>query len=272
MKFPVFLSVVLTVKNQSDSIESILKNATQILAPLVSDYEIIIIDNASNDNTIPLLKRITSDSGLPNLQIYALTKEVDIDTASWVGVENSLGDYVAIIDPFSNDFNFIETMLAKAVDGTDVVFARNTAKQKIGTIYHLGSWIFNSVYKKLNGVNLSKEAPQFRVLNKKIINFILQHKQPALAYRHLPATGGFNKTILDYYYINSDLKSKNITESIDKSIKLLVSTTRAPMRLVTALAWWIMSDNIKGIRIDLDNPGSCKAISVDDIGLYKRIF
>lgn len=36
-------------------------------------------------------------------------------------------------------------------------------------------------------------------------------------------------------------------------------------------AWWIMTDNIKGIRIDLDNPGSCKAISVTNIGLHKKI-
>ena len=36
------------------------------------------------------LKQLTAQDGLPDLQVYALTKEVDSRTAAWVGLENAL--------------------------------------------------------------------------------------------------------------------------------------------------------------------------------------
>ncbi|MDP1774331.1 MAG: glycosyltransferase [Methylobacter sp.] len=123
--FPVFLSVVFVVHNQSDHIETILSDAAINISPLVSDYELIIVDNASNDNSVSVLKNLTGEDGQPNLQVYALTKEVDNDTASWVGLENALGDFVAVINPLIDDIGFLPEMLDKAVSGADVVFAYN---------------------------------------------------------------------------------------------------------------------------------------------------
>jgi glycosyltransferase involved in cell wall biosynthesis len=87
--FPVFLSVVFVVRNQSDHIETILSDAATGISSLVSDYELIIIDNASDDDSVSVLKNLTGENGQPNLQVYALTKEVDADTASWVGLEKA---------------------------------------------------------------------------------------------------------------------------------------------------------------------------------------
>ena len=77
MYYPIFLSVVFVIRNQADQIKNILLESTACLASLVNDYELIIIDNASNDNSLAVLKELTEAQGLPNLQIYALTKEVD---------------------------------------------------------------------------------------------------------------------------------------------------------------------------------------------------
>ena len=95
--FPVFLSVVFVVRNQSNHIGSILADAVERMSSLVSDYELIVVDNASDDESISILKGLTTENGLPNLQVYALTKEVDTDTASWAGLENALGDFVVAV-------------------------------------------------------------------------------------------------------------------------------------------------------------------------------
>src|SRR3954468_5652831 len=92
--YPVFLSVVFMVRNQATHLESILRSASAQIASTVSDYELIIVDNASDDDSLQVLKNLTSQEGLPNLQVYALTKEVGSDTAAWVGLENALGDFV----------------------------------------------------------------------------------------------------------------------------------------------------------------------------------
>ncbi len=233
---PVFLSVVFVVRNQSAHIENILSEADAVIFSLVSDYELIIVDNASNDNSISVLKKLTSENGLPNLQVYALTKEVDAGTASWVGLENALGDFVAVIDPMLDDIVFLPEMLDKAVSGADVVFAKNEKKPTQSVAYRGASAVFNGLYKRFNGINLANEAPQYRLLSKRVVNFILQHPQPAITYRHLPATAGFARENLNYSAIPKTSHTKQLGESVDRGIQLLISTTCAPMRLVTTLS------------------------------------
>jgi glycosyltransferase involved in cell wall biosynthesis len=242
--FPVFLSVVFVVRNQADKIEKILADAAAGISCLVSDYEFIVVDNASNDDSVAVLKRLTSEHGQANLQIFALTKEVDADTASWVGLENALGDYVAVIDPLADDIGFLPDMLDKAAGGADVVFANNQQKTEQGLAYRTAYAIFIKLYKWFNSIHLAKEAPQYRVLTKRVVNFILQHPQPAITYRHLPASGGFAKVNLDYSSKPLSARPKRLGESIDRGIKLLVSTTRAPMRVVTALSLFGAGANV----------------------------
>lgn len=234
--FPVFLSLVFVVRNQSDHIEEILSDAVAGISSLVSDHELIIVDNASDDDSLSILKELTGENGLPNLQVYALTKEVDADTASWVGLENALGDFVTVIDPLADDIGFLPEMLDKAVRGADVVFVNNEQKPTQSLAYRGAYAVFNGLYKWFSGIHLAKEAPQYRVLSKRVVNFILQHPQPAITYRHLPATGGFPRVNLNYSATPKISHTKRLWESIDRGMRLLVSTTRAPMRLVTSLS------------------------------------
>ena len=242
--FPIFLSVVLVVRNQASQLENILKDAEAGMTGLVSDYELIIVDNASNDNSVAVLKALTGEQGLANLQVYALTKEVDADTASWVGLENALGDFVAVIDPLADDIHFLPTMLDKAVSGAEVVFANNAQKSPQSLAYRVAYAIFNSLYKRLNGIHLANEAPHYRLLSKRVVNFILQHPHPAMIYRHLLATGGFTRAHLDYSATPKKAQAKHLADSMDRGMRLLVSTTRAPMRLVTTLSMFGAGANL----------------------------
>lgn len=234
--FPVFLSVVFVVREQSDNLEAILSDAASCVSALVRDYELIVVANAPSDDSVSVLRSLTSENGLPNLQAFVLTKTVDIDTASWVGLENALGDYVAVLDPLTDDIGFLPAMLEKSVSGIDVVFAQNEQAPPQSLTYRLACAAFHWSYEKLNGIHLAKEAPPYRVLSKQVVNFILQHRQPAMSYRHLPATAGFKRANLKYKAQSKAFRVKRLGESVDLAMRLLVSTTRTPMRLVTCLS------------------------------------
>lgn len=234
--YPIFISVVYCLKNQANDINQILTDATTKLSTWVSDFELIVIDNASTDNSVEALKSLTTMDGIPNLQVYALTKEVNADTAAWIGLENALGDFVAVINPLTDDLAILPQMLDKAINGSDVVFANNELTPKHSLGYQISSNIFNKLYKLFNHIDLAKEAPQYRVLSKRIINFILQHSHPAISYRHLPVTAGFIKSYISYSAEPISHQEKPLGESIERGIRLLISTTRAPMRLVNLLS------------------------------------
>lgn len=234
--YPVLLSVVFVVRNQATELQGALERAAAVVGPLVSDYELIVVDNASSDDSVACLKQLTSINGLPNLQVYALTKEVDSDTAAWVGLENALGDFAVVIDPDTDDIAFLPEMLRHAAEGTDVVFANNRQKVRQTLSYSLFAKGFNSLYKRFNGVDLAKDAPQYRMLSKKVINYILRHPAPALTYRHLPATAGFSRSNLEYSAPPRSIRAKRLAGNFDKGARLLVSSTRKPMRMVSFLS------------------------------------
>jgi hypothetical protein len=122
------------------------------------------------------------------------------------------------------------------MSGADVVFANNALKPRQGLAYGIAFRTFNGLYRWFTGIHLAREAPQYRILGKRVVNFILQHPQPALTYRHLPARGGFAKSTLEYASAPKGAHSKRLRDSIDHGMRLLFSTTRAPMRLVTSLS------------------------------------
>lgn len=233
---PVFLSLVLVVRDQAAQLEVMLSETGAQLASCAADYELIVVDNASEDSSVAELKRLAGEQGLPNLQVYALAKQVDTDTAAWVGLENALGDFVAVLDPMADDIAFLPTMLDSALSGADVVFADNARKAPQSLPYRMAASAFSRLYIWFKGIHLAKEAPQYRMLSKRVVNFILQHSQPSVTYRHLPATGGFARVNLNYSSPPKSADKKRLGESVERGIRLLVSTTNAPMRLVTTLS------------------------------------
>jgi glycosyltransferase involved in cell wall biosynthesis len=235
-KFPIFLSIVIVVRDQSVKLASILDSVGENVASMVQDYELIVVDNGSSDESVQTLKSLTGAVGLPNLQAYVLTKSVDLDTASWVGLENALGDFIAVFDPELDDIEMLRTMIDAAVSGADVVFACNDRVTTQGIIHGLALRLFNALYARLQKVNLSREAPRYRIVSKRVINFILQHPRPSQTYRYLPATAGFSKVSLRYNSKPMSTKRVSLREDLDRAMLLLMSTSRAPMRLVNILA------------------------------------
>ncbi len=233
---PIFLSVVVLVRNQEPLLRGMLERAGSLLAPLVSDYEIVVVDNASEDHSVAILKALTAADGLANLQVFALIKEVDSDTAALAGLESALGDWVAVFDPSTDNLDFIPAMLGKAVAGADVVYAANAARRETGLAYRLGSGVFNQLYKRLHGIDLAREVPNFRLLSRRVVNFLLQHPQPAIMYRHLAATSGFARANLVYSATPPAVRRVRIGAAFERGMRLLLSTTRAPMRIVTSLS------------------------------------
>lgn len=233
---PIFLSIVTVVQNERGRLRSVVESLCASLPGLVSDWEVIVVDNASRDGSLEAYAELTGASGLPNLQVFALTKEVDSDTAYSVGLESALGDYIVFIDALTDDIAFLPTLLDKAVEGSDVVFASNEKRVRQSLAYRACFRVFNALYARLNGVDLDRDAPQYRLISRRVANFILQHPLPAVTYRHLPATGGFSRSRLSYSAEPKPGRPKRLMDSVDRGMRLLVTTTRAPMRIVTALS------------------------------------
>lgn len=243
-KHQIFLSAVLIVRNQQNAISDYLKSAISVLDNLATDYELIVIDNASTDNTVKNLRALVSNNGLPNIQVSALTKEVDFEVAACAGIESCLGDYVAVLNPLYDDFKQIERLIDTAISGVDVVFAYNEKQPRTTLPYRACAELFNFLYKTTKNIDIAKDSPQYRLMSRKVVNYILQHSSLAGSYRHLPITGGFSKQTVRYTASVDHIKPRRLKESFDRGIKLLISSTRAPIRIANFLCVFAAFSNI----------------------------
>lgn len=237
MSNSLFFSVIVPIRDVQGSIESILIELQKELNPIVTDYEIIVVDNASQDATVQVLKKLTQPMGLSNLLVFSLTSRVRKEVAAWVGVEASLGDYVLVFDPRYHSMSLIRDMLNGALEGNDIVLAHNMFVPKQKKIYSLSKSFFKRLYFLFEHVELGKDDSHFRLMSRKTINFMLQHLRPEITYRNLPSTSGFNKKIIEFNMIYTIPEgSKSFWQSVDQGMELLVSNNRIPMRIVTALS------------------------------------
>ena len=193
--------------------------------------------NISDKNkSVPLLKKLTNDKELPNLQVYVLNKSVEENIAACIGLDKSLGDFVAVLNPLLDDISFLPKMLDKAINSLDIVIAYNKNKYIKSFFYRFARKTFDFLYKLLNKTIITKDIFPYRLFSRRVTNQILQDPYPEMMLRHLPTSLGYERVELNYSSEFKTILNTNILYSIKKGLKFLISTSVAPMRIVSMLA------------------------------------
>lgn len=87
------LSVVMTCFNNAEELTS---STSSILGQTFSDLELIVVDDGSKDDSLPLLRRIAERD--PRVSVHSLTRNVGTYAAKNLGLSRARGTYVAFND------------------------------------------------------------------------------------------------------------------------------------------------------------------------------
>ena len=244
-KIQAFLSIILVNENELKTIKKDLILISQNISNIVDDYEIIIIHNPTNKNFGQDIQKVIDELKINNLQIIVLTDKVDYDTAIWAGIENSIGDYVAVFNPLTDEIKLIKKMLKYCLDGFDIIFSKNKNKVRHNLTYKILSKIFNFSFKFSTGVDLLKDAPPYRLFSKSVVSYLMYNRNPTIAYKYLPVKSGFKKK---YLIFSKDIKkrkyNKSLIDNIDRGFKIITNSTKVPLRFVTFLTFFGAISNI----------------------------
>ena len=236
-QIPVLLSVVLVAQNDADLIPGIIRSTGEMASRLVSDYEIVIVDNGSTDTTSEVLRELTTDGGEANLQVYTLAGRVDDLTARWVGVENSLGDIVVCLDPRQGDLDQLELLTSQAANRNDIVFTmRSFPKGRRSLPRTLLYRAFGFATKLSTGLNLDSYSTSLIAISRQVVSYLLQFPDPQIKFRNLPSTTGFRRTSIRIPFQRSSTKAIKLRASLSRGIQLVTSSSESPLRLATTLS------------------------------------
>ena len=98
------------------------------ISQIGEEFELIFVDNKSNDNTLKIIKE--NISTFNNYKIISLSNYFGKESGILAGLDNSEGDAIIIMDPDLEDPpELIKEFVSKWKEGYDVVYAtRNTVK------------------------------------------------------------------------------------------------------------------------------------------------
>lgn len=224
-----FLSVVFTVENKIGNHKGYFIEAFKFINGITLDNEIIIVDTSSEKSNNDFYREITSEGQVPNLHVYILNNFVDSDTSSWVGLENAIGDYIAVLNPFIEDYRILPELLRKMKNETnDIVIAKNTAVK-----FPFPIRILSRMFKLIFGKDAVQFQSNYKIFSRLVINFIEKHPHPSIIYKSIHTLSGFETCSIDYF-TNPIIKSKiNAFDKINKGLRFTINNSLFPMRFVT---------------------------------------
>ncbi len=231
------VSVVMAVSETGDGFGELIRDLRVMLETKVKDYEIIIVDNATRDGTIDAIERVIDD--VPNIQVYSMARPHDRDIATLAGIENTIGDYVVTMLAIRDQVSALPRMLDLAATGAEVVYGTSDVDSiDQGRLYRTLSAVFFGLYRRLTGIEIPAEGSQFRLLSRRVVNYLLQTEPAHVMLQALPAMTAFRSRTIAYEMSarGRQQQRRSLRSGFHKALSMVLSTTAVPARLLSLLA------------------------------------
>ncbi len=156
------ISVVVPLMNEEENVKYLITEVDEALKEF--DYELILVDDGSTDNTINEIKKHMNEK----TKLVILNRNYGQTSAMAAGIEIASGDIIVTIDgDLQNDPKDIPMMIEKLNEGYDVV-AGIRAKRKDEPFRKFLSKIANKIIRKITGVNISDYGCTLKVFKKDV--------------------------------------------------------------------------------------------------------
>ena len=158
------LSVVITVYNEEDNIQPLLKATYAALSGM--DYEVILVEDGSTDRTVAEVKKYANT----RTKLVIFNRNYGQTTALAAGIDQATGEYIATMDgDLQNDPTDLPGMLQKAIDEEWDVVAGRRANRKDGFVFRkIPSKIANWIIRNSTNVHLKDYGCTLRVYKAEI--------------------------------------------------------------------------------------------------------
>jgi dolichol-phosphate mannosyltransferase len=140
---PPLLSVVSPVYRGREIVAELVARTVEALSELTDDFEIILIDDGSPDESWLEIVRLCGED--PRLRGLRLSRNFGQQIAISCGLDHALGQWVAVMDcDLQDDPSDIGLLLDKAREGHDIVFGKREQRSH-GRWKNLGAHLFNAL-------------------------------------------------------------------------------------------------------------------------------
>ncbi|HOJ11549.1 MAG TPA: glycosyltransferase family 2 protein [Clostridiales bacterium] len=229
-----FITVIIPVYNEENQIFENINIIRDYLSKTEMNFEILLIDDGSTDDTWFVLKMLTETH--PGIKALRLSRNFGKEAALCAGLEAAVGDACIIMD---SDLQHPPELIPEMVrlwkeEGYEVVEGVKALRGKESPVNKAGANLFYYILSKFSGFDMN-QASDFKLLDRRVVQAWQSMNEKNTFFRGMSAWVGFNRISIPF---NIRKREKGTSKwSLLKLFKLAINAITSfssfPLQIVT---------------------------------------
>ena len=227
------ISIVTPCYNEEGNVGKLYEMVKDIMESKLSNYsyEHIFIDNASEDNTIKVLKKIAYED--KNIKIIVNSRNFGHMRSPVYGMFQASGDAVIlIVSDLQDPPEVIPQFIEKWEKGDDIVLAIKNSSEESKLMFSIRKFYYG-ILSRLSEIDVFQNFTGFGLYDRKVMDSIKQLKDPYPFFRGMVAEVGFKVAKINYIQParQMGITKNNFYTLYDIGILGIISNSKIPLRM-----------------------------------------
>lgn len=229
------ISVAAVVQNDEKIVESYVEDVINELKKSFENYELVLIDNGSSDNSVSIIKKLQRK--IENIRLIILSRKNEDEIAYTAALNNCIGDFVVLMDMNYDPPALIPQLVDKSISGCDLVIAERNDRGEKSLFEKILISIFFKISKFFTGYNINPRLSKYIVFSRRAVNSIIRIKDRSRYIKFLAFEVGYSHGTVPYARINRGNypKKSNLLKSVPFAIEVIVSNSDRLIRTASFL-------------------------------------
>ncbi len=194
--FKARVSCVVPAYNEADNLAVLLPALMVTLSGCCIDWEVIVCDDGSSDDTAQIMGQWTAVKGFRYVQ---LSRNFGKEAAISAGLDSASGDVIICMDAdMQHPPSLIPKMLARWQAGAEMVYAVRENRNDESWAKRVGARGFYRLLNQSQGVRVPAHAGDFRLMDRRVVDALIALPERTRFMKGLYAWVGFKTEALDY--------------------------------------------------------------------------
>ncbi|MBI4057616.1 MAG: glycosyltransferase family 2 protein [Elusimicrobia bacterium] len=186
------LSVIIPGYNEEEVLPFLREKLDHVLGRLSVRSEVVLIDDGSRDRSAEIMREFARQDS--RYKALLLSRNYGHQMAITAGLDHAAGDVVVVLDADLQDPpELIPEMLAKWKEGYQVVYGQRTTRQGDSWAKKVTAGIFYRFIRRLSGVDIPRDAGDFRLMDRKVVDALKRMPEHHRFVRGMVAWAGFRQ-------------------------------------------------------------------------------
>ena len=238
-KTPAGLSIVVPVYNSEGIVLELHKRLTAVLRTINTNYEIILVNDGSPDNSWEKIKGIATFDH--RVKAISLRRNFGYDNALMAGLNFVSYSYVVIMDDdLQHAPEDIPQLLEEIEKGYDVVYGNFPTKNQ-SLIKNMGSWLVGKLAQLILNKPAYLQISSYKILHKEIVGGIVKYGGP---YPYIDGlifqlTSSINRIMVDHHPRLDGEGGHGVIPSLRILFNFCTTFSILPLRIAVVLGFAI---------------------------------